>query len=288
MSEVNNTNNGFGFPPEVQNSLKETLKVYWRQGQGGTYPYVKGEDVIKQLNVAFGHAWSSRAVESVRIEDQVLVLVEVSATVDGTTYYHQGYGSAKIASKGGQALDIGNSYKSAFTTALKKAAEQFGVSGEEEQSETAPRQSKSVRLPYPSGKPTAPQQPAQNNRGSFTPPSAPRVPRPASSTFAPVAPKSSLAGGIPSVGGAAAPTSRPAPQKPREQRPAGLDEGLNSVELLTDAQKKAILNISAAKGYSVEEVIKEVLDKPADLDTLTLGDAILVIQHANKLTRKGA
>ncbi len=110
--------------------LNEPLTVYQRQASAGkSYPYVKGEDVIKQLNKAFGHAWSSKVLRQEEAHDQILVSVELSVIHDGHVVSHHGYGSAAIARANttNKVIDIGNCYKSAFTTALKKAAEAFGI-----------------------------------------------------------------------------------------------------------------------------------------------------------------
>jgi hypothetical protein len=109
--------------------LTGEIKEHFKPGPGGRkYRYVKGEDVISRLNSAFKHEWSSKVEQILEKENQIIILVSIEA--EGTS--HQGFGGADIAvykegPRKGQPVDISNSYKSAFTNALKKAAEQFGV-----------------------------------------------------------------------------------------------------------------------------------------------------------------
>lgn len=118
-----------GLNENTCDTLRKPLASFTRRGQGGNFSYHKGSDVIRRLNEAFGHSWSSEKLEAEVIEDQVLMLVSISVFADGDVITHQGYGSADIARgrNDGKIVNIGNTYKSAFTNALKKAAEQFGI-----------------------------------------------------------------------------------------------------------------------------------------------------------------
>lgn len=111
------------------NILTQPLKVNYKPGPGGMkYKYVEGKDVISRLNSAFGHEWSSKVIETIDRDSQIITLVEVTAG----EVTHQGYGGAEIArySKGekrGKPVDVSTAYKSSFTNAIKKCAEQFGI-----------------------------------------------------------------------------------------------------------------------------------------------------------------
>lgn len=113
-----------GLSEEICKKLRKPLQKYTRRGRGGEYSYCKGSDVVCRLNEAFNHSWSSEQIEVSTIDDQVLMLVSVTVYLDGDTISHQGYGSASLKDKG---MEVGNAYKSAYTNALKKAAEQFGI-----------------------------------------------------------------------------------------------------------------------------------------------------------------
>lgn len=114
---------------ETIDILTAEVKEYVKPGPGGTkYKYIKGEDVITRLNAAFKHDWNSKVVNIIESGNQIIVLVEITA--EGIT--HQGFGGSEIAvyrdgPKKGSPVDMSNSYKSALTNAIKKAAEQFGV-----------------------------------------------------------------------------------------------------------------------------------------------------------------
>jgi len=109
--------------------LNGELASHFKPGPGkAKYRYVKGEDVISRLNLAFAHSWSSKVEQVYENGNQIIVLVAVEA--QGSV--HHGFGGAEIAvykdgPRKGQPVDMSNTYKSAFTNALKKAAEQFGV-----------------------------------------------------------------------------------------------------------------------------------------------------------------
>jgi hypothetical protein len=153
--------------------LRKPLASFTRRGQGGNFSYHKGSDVIRRLNEAFGHSWSSEKLEAEVIEDQVLMLVSLSVYVEGDVISHQGYGSADIARgrNDGKVINIGNTYKSAFTNALKKAAEQYGIGLEDEEGANA--SSSAPTTPY--SKPTQ----------SYTQPAAQRFSAPAPATTRP-------------------------------------------------------------------------------------------------------
>lgn len=114
---------------KVRNILTQPLMVHFRPGPGNRkYRYVEGRDVISRLNTAFEHEWSSRVISTDKVDNQIIVLIELEAN----NIVHHGYGGSEVAlytagPKQGTPVDISNSYKAAFTNALKKAAEQFGI-----------------------------------------------------------------------------------------------------------------------------------------------------------------
>jgi len=123
---------------ETINILTQPLKVNYKPGPGGMkYKYVEGKDVLSRLNSAFGHEWSSKVIETHERDGQIITLVEVTA--EGIT--HQGYGGAEIArynsgERKGKPVDVSTAYKSSFTNAIKKCAEQFGIGLDSDDSPT--------------------------------------------------------------------------------------------------------------------------------------------------------
>jgi hypothetical protein len=190
---------GIGLNEKTCEILRRPLTSYQRRGPGGSYSYHKGSDVIKRLNEAFGHCWSSERLEVEVVEEQVLMLVCLTVYIDGDAVVHHGYGSAEIARgrNGGKIVNIGNSYKSAFTNALKKAAEQFGIGLEDEEA-TAATATSGNYASAPSG---------------FSPTQATASKPPANTRFAPAVAAAS----------ARPPMARPEPMpaRPQQTRPNG-------------------------------------------------------------------
>ena len=115
----------------VIEALNRPMKFEERAGPGRkAYRYVKGEDVIERLNEAFSHEWSSEVVEEKVNENFIVLRIKLSVWIaDGRVIYKEAYGGSSImkSRSTGEVIDLSNSFKSAFTGALKKAAEQFGI-----------------------------------------------------------------------------------------------------------------------------------------------------------------
>ena len=90
---------------------------------GRTFDYVEAHSVIARLNEAFEGSWSFRIAEHQVVEDEVIVLGELSA--EGFT--KQQFGSAMLDREGPDALSAGDTFKAASSDALKKCATEFGV-----------------------------------------------------------------------------------------------------------------------------------------------------------------
>lgn len=117
--------------------LAQEFEHEFHDNRGGVdLTYITGEQAISRLNEVLGHdGWSFRVLQSQVVEDEVLVLGEltvVDTTVDPSRRdetVHQQYGSQKIKRRKTDAaiLDIGFDYKGAATDALKKCASMIGV-----------------------------------------------------------------------------------------------------------------------------------------------------------------
>lgn len=234
------------FSDKVIEILNQPLKVYQRPtGTGKSYPYVKGEDVVKQLNKAFGHAWSSQVLTQTEVHDQVLVSVELSVIHEGQKIFHHGYGSAPVAKTkdGGKVIDIGNCYKSAYTSALKKAAEAFGIGlGGEDEDGASPQQN---ARPY--------------TKSAYSPPARPTSPPPSSPRSE--APKEAI-------------KSSPSPQA---------SSLVSNTQKVSDVQKRALVNLSKMRQIPEGELVKKALPdaNKASFDDLTQSEAVDVIKYAN-------
>lgn len=274
-----------GFSGEIQKILQEDLKVHTRKGAGATYNYFKGEDVIKQLNKAFDHCWSSEVISSEEVHGQILIQASVSVFVEGDVVVHHGFGSSSIARnrKDNNVIDIGNSYKAAYTGAIKKAAEQFGIglggsTGSSSAAPTEPKTPNSAAQHKTFSPPPRRETKSSNSRPAITKPAGGLKPRVTGSS-APA----------PSFNTAGAMTGRSNSKAPNVSHPpsTGLNLGYDSQAeelsgLLSDAQKGAIQKLTDKKGIAVSTAIEKAL-KVSDktLDTLTKAEAVLVIRYSN-------
>jgi hypothetical protein len=125
---------------KTRKALNKEMEIHTKPGpKGMKYSFVTGKDVISRLNEAFEHDWSSEVIEEKVTPEHIVMRVRIKY---GQTY-HEGYGGAPVAlyAQGpnvGKPVDLSNSYKAAYTSALKKAAEQFGIGLGFEEEETIP------------------------------------------------------------------------------------------------------------------------------------------------------
>ena len=98
---------------------------------GGTWTYVSGSYMKKQLNMLFGWNWDFEIVsEQILIEaGEVIVKGKLTCRSNGQTIVKMQYGNKDIIFKKGTKipLSIGNDLKSAATDALKKCAAEIGI-----------------------------------------------------------------------------------------------------------------------------------------------------------------
>jgi len=120
---------------EVLNELAKPFNLKEREGLGGKrFKYVASGDIIERMNTVFHGNWNVELIDSNVIEEQLLVLVRVSVRDEetGSIFYHDGYASYPIfrftsGQNKGKVIDIGNSYRSAMTKAIKTACSRWGV-----------------------------------------------------------------------------------------------------------------------------------------------------------------
>jgi len=92
--------------------------VKTRPGQGGRQlSYVEGHEFIRRLNEAFDGQWSLRIVSHEIVDQEIVVMVELSA--DGLV--KMAFGGAPIQG------ELADCFKTAATDALKKASTLFGL-----------------------------------------------------------------------------------------------------------------------------------------------------------------
>ena len=95
-----------------------------RRGRGGTYSYVRWQDVADRMNTVFNSNWSSRVEFQEVINGNVIVRVSVSIVDDeGRVHTQEGFGGAPLDDNN----EAGNPFKSAYSKALKDACKKWGV-----------------------------------------------------------------------------------------------------------------------------------------------------------------
>ena len=98
---------------------------------GGTWLYVSGSYMKKQLNILFGWNWDFEIIsEQILVEaGEVVVKGKLTCRSNGNTIVKMQYGNKEIIFKKGTKipLSIGNDLKAAATDALKKCAAELGI-----------------------------------------------------------------------------------------------------------------------------------------------------------------
>jgi hypothetical protein len=120
---------------DILNKLYAKFDLSERRGQGNQmFKYIPNEEVIHRMNTVFAGNWSTEVLSTERIDDQIVLRVRIMVIDPDTdkAYYHEGYGSHQIArytggQNEGKIIDIGNSYKSAFSKAIVNASMKWGV-----------------------------------------------------------------------------------------------------------------------------------------------------------------
>jgi len=98
---------------------------------GGTWTYVSGSYMKKQLNMLFGWNWDFEIVSEQILTEagEVVVKGKLTCRSNGNTIVKMQYGNKDIMFKKGTQipLSIGNDLKAAATDALKKCAAEIGI-----------------------------------------------------------------------------------------------------------------------------------------------------------------
>jgi hypothetical protein len=105
-----------------QERLNEPFREEQIKQQQG-FDYVSVGDVIRRMNTVLGTGgWSSQVMEDQRLDNDIVVRVQVTAVIDGKHCVADGFGGASRNPRG-----WGDTFKSASSDALKKACQRLGV-----------------------------------------------------------------------------------------------------------------------------------------------------------------
>lgn len=297
-----------------------------RKGRGGTYQYVRWQDVADRMNEVFGLSWGSEIMFQDVVGDNIVVRVRVMVTDpdSGKVFYQEGFGGAK----NDELAEAGNPFKAAYSKALKDACKKWGVGlNLEEDSEVYTTSSNQVPSGYMGkevGVPPAPSVP--KTQPAFVPNAPPVVPPPAEekpqfpvdtpqeaknfpepTTFVPEPPSS---GGMPLPPGVKMSVSSdtvikqelpstPAPptmnlsagEKPLGNKATTINNGDSNG--ISDVQKAALHSILSIKEVDYESLVREAfaangINKTPipPPDDLTYQEAVYVVKYGNDKFRR--
>lgn len=233
-----------------------TRPMVWEERAGPgkiKFRYVKGEDVIERLNEAFSHEWSSEVMSSTVEGDFVVILIRISVFLDSAKVMHkEAYGGASLMRNRStkEIIDMSNTYKSAFTNALKKAAEQFGIGLKEGDSATV-----LIKKPYENNKPY------ENKPGDNTATGSVVVETKKPVTNAPtdLERAKAMMAELERTASEPSPFSEPWPghDSPKEEKPSGsFPKSTSNTDPASDLQKGAIIKLANTSDFSIAEIIK--------------------------------
>jgi len=293
---------------KVLEELERPFKLKARKGVGGKiFKYVPSEDIVDRMNKIFEGNWNTEVISSKVVEDNVLVCVRVYVTdnTNNKVYYHDGYSSHPLARytsgiNKDKIIDVGNSYRSAMSKAIKTACTRWGVGLYLEESsndsnevtsdaaEFAPTFSKTVDAPtiqsdipiIPTGNFVEVKNPEKMERPMPWPdPPEMEVEKPATKTNTnPIFTNDTIVlpdpvGNMPDI-----------PFNNQSQEGVNVE---NSVEKLTPVQQAAVEHTMDIHNIGFDELVSKALqrqsDIPSKIEDINYLDAVTIIQYGNHL-----
>lgn len=274
---------------ETLKELYEPFELKSRKGVGGkTFNYVPSDDIVDRMNRVFQGNWTTEVMEAKIIEDHVIMRVRVTVTDPKSDseegwFFQEGYASQQVArytfgDNVGKILDIGNSYKSAMSKAIKTAVAKWGVALHlinKEAGQPGPSPTAAPLTPIPSDMIIRDKVdplntvPAIKNVPSGPPPIEDRGKVETSVSAPPVFTNDNIV--------------EPRTAPPTEFTPP--TDGTS--RLISDVQKVAVETIMSVHNVDFNTLATEVLgqtgDVPEALDKVRYHDAVKLIQYGNNL-----
>ena len=305
---------------DILKELYKTFDLKSRQGLGGKmFKFVPTSDIVDRMTKTFKGEWSTELISSEVIEDQILILVRVHIRNEGQAHFHDGYASQLIArhtrgTNAGKIIDLGNSYKSAMSKAIKTAVAKWGAGLYLEGEESGDTMQYPItNTPTPVGAATSADIPITTAPmdSSISSAPLPDIAAPVGITgpvAEPIKTKNDpimdgTLGHPPMLPLVDQPVDIP-PQKslspvniPVPNNNPGVEAGFSPpidtmakgaiVENLTDVQKVAIETIMSVHNLKLVELNTKALQRldnlPASLDSVNYADAVKMIQFGNNL-----
>lgn len=265
------------------------VAVPTRPGRGGTYSYIKWQDVADRMNKIFGTNWSSEVVYQDVIGTNIVVRVRVTIN-DSTTnnkFRQEGFGGAPMDDR----QEAGNPFKSAYSKALKDACKKWGIGlyiDEDDQDSVVPDKIP-VNIPVtslnnsvtPSAIPPVvdKESPVTHTTITGTTSTKPETP--------PTPPSSpSSVGATPAI-----PPGMPALP---DIKPEVSNVSVDTQTAISDVQKAALQSILNIQGVEYEDLVRRAFDAKKIvlsgavpiMDDLSYDEAVTVVKYGNDNFRK--
>ena len=278
----------------VEKVTKEALygkfnNVLTRPGRGGSYQYIKWQDVADRMNDVFGTNWSSSVEWQEVIGSNVVVKVRVMITDPFTkaTQYQEGFGGSALDDR----QEAGNPFKAAYSKALKDACKKWGIGLFIEEEGDSDGTSNEGGYPQ-SARPTMTKAPAPN----FAPgPQAPPVNNGFVNNTQPTQKPTPAPGGFtPPPAGFTPPPFSGGDTKPNiESMNKATGIMMEGPSLISDVQKAALMGILNLKGVEYTTLVSEAFEANSiskgevpSIDELTYQEAVAVVKYGNDKFRK--
>ena len=294
---------------EVLELLAKPFNLKEREGLGGKrFKYVASGDIIERMNTVFHGNWNVELIDSKVIEEQLLLLVRVSVRDEetGNLFFQDGYASYPVfrftsGQNKGKVIDIGNSYRSAMTKAIKTACSRWGVALFLEESTVSvdnsdmpasavvdmpPYTPTEPDIPMPAGPMGSPEKVVnvEPTQPASTPP-VPDIPIPAEPVNNPDAPVDEP---VFTNNNVVAPDPGNFPSNVEVPPLTGVEvsESTETAENLTPVQKVAIESLMSVNKIKFEDLFMKAIpgqEVPSSIKVISYLDAVKLIQCGNHL-----
>lgn len=269
-------------------SMKEELykkfkAVPTRPGRGGTYSYIKWQDIADRMNTIFGTQWDSEVVYQDVINSNIVIRVRVTIldTNSGDMFFQEGFGGAPMDDR----QEAGNPFKSAYSKALKDACKKWGIGlylDEDGQNLTE----SPVVIPTNTTIPESIESFIPTNHTADNGLVMDTVTVKQHETPSVVSPNKVKTTNV---------TIPPIPPMPiSDAKPVNSGVTMDTQTTISDVQKAALQSILSIQGVEYEELVKnafiskkiEVPEKVPTIDNLLYKEAVVVIKYGSDKFRK--
>ena len=277
---------------ETLNKLYEDFVIEVKPGKGA-FKYVRTRHILDRMNRTFDGNWGTHIISHSEIGDEILILAAVYIYDDAGNIIaqQQGFGSAKKFS----GVELGNTYKSATSKAIKSAVRNWGVALFLEEGEiiepsvnTSGVQTGKAPSAMPNFTNTVQSQAVPSMPSMPSMPSSGKPPVEQSTMSMPSTPVQDVPKmpSMPNISSSTTTQTGSLPSMPVATPEASVHNEGNAQESITHVQKVAIMSRLAGKGKTFEEICMEFYaDRPAEyvdsIDKMSYHDALALVSFLN-------